>query len=102
MKRFLLAPLIFTLLSPVQVEANPISLEARAVELVREKEDKSLRKRIAPGKKVFYKAYTESECLYTVKAYEDMPTKITTFQWFNVDICKKKVERVCLSRFGCE
>ena len=36
MKRFLLAPLIFTLLSPVQVEANPISLEARAVELVRD------------------------------------------------------------------
>ena len=102
MRNFLLLALTAGLSLPIQVEANPISLEVRAVELVREKEDKSLRKRIAPGKKVFYKAYTESECLYKVKAYEDMPTKITTFQWFNVDICKEKVERECLSRFGCE
>ena len=102
MKRFLLLALTAGLSLPVQVEANPIPLEVRAVDLVREKEDKLLRKRIAPGKKVFYRAFTESECLYTVHAYEDMPTKITSIQWFNVDICKEKVERVCLSRFGCE
>ncbi len=102
MNRFLLLALTAGLSLPIQVEANPISLEVRAVELVRKKEDKSLRKRIAPGKKVFYRAFTESECLYTVNAYEDMPTKITSIQWFNGDICKEKVERVCLSRFGCD
>ena len=34
MHRYLLAPLIFTLLSPIQIEAQPTSLEERAGDLV--------------------------------------------------------------------
>jgi hypothetical protein len=93
MRRYLLAPLIFTLLSPVQVEAHPISLEERAVDLVIAKYDKQLKKRLeGTGVNPAYMVFKEDDCNVRVKAGTHQEKHFSVMEWFEVDVCQRKVE----------
>ena len=61
MKRLLLAPFLLGLITPVQVEAHPISLEERAVDLVIAKYDKQLKKRLE-GKRLSWLNRLKTNC----------------------------------------
>ena len=57
------------LISPVQVEAHPISLEERAVDLVIAKYDKQLKKRLeGTGVNPAYMVFKNDDCNVSVKA----------------------------------
>ena len=93
MRRYLLAPLIFTLLSPVQIEAHPISLEERAVDLVIAKYDKQLKKRLeGTGVNPAYMVFKKDDCNVSVKAGTHQPRTFSTMERFNVDVCNQIAE----------
>ena len=95
MRPLLAAPLIFTLLSPVQIEAHPISLEERAVDLVIAKYDKQLKKRLeGTGVNPAYMVFKKDDCNVSVKAGTHQPRTFSTMEWFSVDVCKRKVELI--------
>ena len=97
------ALLIFTLLSPVQIEAHPISLEERAVDLVIAKYHKQLKKRLeGTGVKPAYMVFKKDNCNVRVKAGTHQPTTFSTLEWFDVNVCTGKVEKICLLRPGCK
>ena len=113
MRRLLVAPLIFTLLSPIQVEAHPISLEERAVDLVIDNErqkskairlvinqfDKQLRERLK-GTNVnpAYMAWVKDDCNVTIKAGTHQPRTFSAMEWFDVDVCKGQVKLIDLRK----
>ena len=103
MKRLLFVPVMLMSLSPVQVNAHPLSLEERAIDLVIEKHDKRLKKSLeGTGKNPAYMAWTDDDCNVRIKAGTHQPATFSTLEWFDVNVCTKKVEKVCLLRGGCE
>ena len=93
MKRFLLLALTAGLLSPVQIEAHPISLEERAVDLVVTKYDKQLKERLkGTGVNPAYMVFKEDDCNVSVKAGTHQPRTFSTLEWFSVDVCNQIVE----------
>ena len=104
MNRLLLAPLIIALGLPIQVEAHPSSLEERAVDLVISKYDKQLKDRLkGTGKNPSYMVSVEEDCNVTIKAGTHESGTFSTMEWFDVNVCTKEVEKVCLTpRSGCE
>ena len=103
MKRLLFVPLMLMSLSPVQVNAHPLPLEERAIDLVIEKHDKRLKKSLeGTGKNPAYMAWTDDDCNVRIKAGTHQPATFSTLEWFDVNVCTKTVEKVCLLRGGCE
>tara|TARA_Y100001968_G_scaffold192892_1_gene176848 strand:+ start:65 stop:376 length:312 start_codon:yes stop_codon:yes gene_type:complete len=103
MKRLLFVPVMLMSLSPVQVNAHPLSLEERAIDLVIEKHDKRLKKSLeGTGKNPAYMAWTDDDCNVRIKAGTHQPATFSTLEWFDVNVCTKTVEKVCLLRGGCE
>ena len=99
MKRLLLIPLIFTLLSAVQVESHPISLEERAVDLVIAKYDKQLKKRLeGTGVNPAYMVFKEDDCNVSVKAGTHQPDTFSAMEWFDVDVCKGEIKLIDITR----
>ena len=99
MRPLLAAPLIFTLLSPLQIEAHPISLEERAVDLVIAKYDNQLKKRLeGTGVNPAYMVFKKDNCNVRVKAGTHQPTTFSTMEWFEVDVCKGQIELIDLAR----
>ena len=93
MKRLLIAPLILGLIAPIKTEAHPISLEERAVDLVIAKYDKQLKKRLeGTGVNPAYMVFIEDDCNVSVKAGTHQEKTFSTMEWFDVDVCKRKVE----------
>ena len=104
MKRLLLAPLIIALCLPIQVEAHPSSLEERAVDLVISKYDKQLKDRLkGTGKNPSYMVSVEDDCNVSIKAGTHQSGTFSTMEWFDVNVCTKEVDKVCLTpRSGCD
>ena len=103
MKRLLQAILLFILLPPVQVNAHKLSLEERAVDLVIAKHDKQLKKRLEVKRvNPAYMVWKKDDCNVSVKAGTHQAETFSTMEWFDVNVCTKKVEKVCLLKGGCE
>ena len=87
------------LVFPLNVEAHPISVEERAVDLVIAKYDKQLKKRLeGTGVNPAYMVFKEDECNVTIKAGTHQPTTFSTMEWFEVDVCKGQIELIDLAR----
>ena len=81
------------LVFPLNVEAHPISVEERAVDLVIAKYDKQLKKRLeGTGVNPAYMVFKEDDCNVSVKAGTHQEKTFSTMEWFDVDVCKSKVE----------
>jgi len=99
MKAFLLAPLIIGITAPVQVEAHPISLEERAVDLVIAKYDKQLKKRLeGTGVNPAYMVFKNDDCNVRVKAGTHQKETFSAMEWFDVDVCNGQIELIDLTR----
>ena len=93
MKHLLLAPLLFILISTVKTQAHPISIEERAVDLVIAKYDKQLKKRLeGTGVNPAYMVFKEDDCNVRVKAGTHQKKHFSVMEWFEVDVCQRKVE----------
>ena len=87
--------LVFSL----NVEAHPISLEERAVDLVIAKYDKQLKKRLeGTGVNPAYMVFKEDDCKVMVKAGTHQPDTFSAMELFDVDVCTQAVELIDLSR----
>ena len=81
------------LVFPLNVEAHPISVEERAVDLVIAKYDKQLKKRLeGTGVNPAYMVFKEDDCNVSVKAGTNQEKTFSTMEWFDVDVYKSKVE----------
>ena len=99
MKRLLLAPLLFILISTVKTQAHPISIEERAVDLVIAKYDKQLKTRLeGTGVNPSYMAEAQSKCNVTVRAGTHQPTTWSVMEWFEVNVCKGQVKLIDLTK----
>ena len=99
MKRLLLAPLILTILLPVQIEAHPISLEERAIDVLIAKYNKQLKKRLeGTGVNPAYMAWVDDECNVTIKAGIHQARTFSAMDWFNVDVCKGQAKLIDLTK----
>jgi len=99
MKRLLLAPLLFILISTVKTQAHPISIEERAVDLVIAKYDKHLKKRLERmGVNPAYMVFKEDDCNVRVKAGTHQPDTFSAMEWFDVDVCKGQIKLIDLTR----
>ena len=75
--------------------------EINAVKLVNEDYGETLTKRLVNYplyKNPTYWVYSENECDFTVKALESMPTVASSMGWFDVDICKKTINKIDFSK----
>ncbi len=89
-------------MTPIQVEAHPISLEERAVDLVIAKYDKHLKKHLeGTGVNPAYMVFKKDDCNVSVKVGTHQAQTFSTLEWFNVNVCSKKVKKVCLLRGSC-
>jgi len=103
MKLLLLAPFIVGLIAPVITEAHPISSEERAIRLVINQFDNQLRKRLeGTGVNPAYMAWVKDDCKVTIKAGTHQPRTFSAMEWFDVNVCTEKVEKICLLRSGCK
>ena len=99
MKRLLITPLVLGLITTIQSEAHPISLEERAVDLVIAKYDKQLKKRLeGTGFNPAYMVFKEDDCNVTVKAGTHQPDTFSAMEWFDVDVCNGQIELIDLTR----
>ena len=102
MKLLLLGPLLVCLIAQFKTEAHPISLEERAVDLVIAKYDKQLKERLkGTGVNPAYMAWVKDDCKVTIKAGTHQPRTFSAMEWFDVNVCTEKVEKICLLRSGC-
>ena len=93
MNRLFLLALTAGLLSHFEVEAHPISIEERAVDLVIAKYDEQLKERLkGTGVNPAYMVFKEDDCNVSVKAGTHQPRTFSTMEWFNVDVCNQIVE----------
>ena len=103
MKLYWILILLFILLPPVQVNAHKLSLEERAVDLVIVKHDKQLKKRLkGTGVNPAYMVWKKDDCNESVKVGTHQAETFSTMEWFDVNVCTKKVEKVCLLKGSCE
>ena len=92
MKRFLLLALTSWLLFPNAAIANEAQ-KMKAIRLVADKYDKQLKKRLeGTGANPAYMAWIDDDCNVTIKAGTHQPTTFSTLEWFEVNVCKRKVE----------
>ena len=105
MKRLLL-PLFTVLLLPINVVADEQrSLKREAVDLVINKHDKELKRRLeGTDKNPAYMAWVDDACNVSIKAgtHQYQAGTFSTMEWFDVNVCTKTVKKVCLLRGGCE
>ena len=102
MKRFLLLALTAGLLVPNFVNANEIQ-KSKAIRLVINKFDNQLRKRLeGTGVNPAYMAWIKDDCKVTIKAGTQQPRTFLAMEWFDVNVCTEKVEKICLLRSGCK
>ena len=88
----------FLLVFPLSVEAHPISLEERAVDLVVAKYDKKLKKRLeGSGVNPAYIVFREDDCNVRVKAGTHQLETFSAMEWFVVDVCSGQIELIDLS-----
>ena len=75
------------------------SLKSKAIKLVIKKYDKKLKKRLeGTGVNPSYMAEAKSKCYVTVRAGTHQPTTWSVMEWFEVDVCKRKVQLKDLTR----
>ena len=102
MNSFLLIALTAGLLVPNLVNANEIQ-KSKAIRLVINKFDNQLRKRLeGTGVSPAYMAWIDDDCNVTIKAGTHQPRTFSAMEWFDVNVCTSKVEKICLLRSGCK
>ena len=102
MKRFLVLALTAGVLFPNLVNANEIQ-KSKAIRLVINKFDNQLRKRLeGTGINPAYMAWVDDDCNVTIKAGTHQPRTFSAMEWFDVNVCTSKVEKICLLRSGCK
>ena len=102
MNRFLLLALTAGLLVPNLVNASDIQ-KSKAIRLVANKFDKQLKKRLeGTGANPAYMAWVKDDCKVTIKAGTHQPSTFSALEWFDVNVCTEKVEKICLLRSGCK
>ena len=96
MKKFLYSVVSIILLFPFYSEANEtFSVEIEALTLVMEKYSKeSDQTDILKNKKPSYIALKHDECNATVKITSQTGLQVTTMQSFDVNVCKKEVNKI--------
>ena len=102
MNRFLLLVLTAGLLFPNAVIANEAQ-KMKAIRLVADKFDKQLKKLLeGTGANPAYMAWIDDDCNVTIKAGTHQPRTFSALEWFDVNVCTGKVEKICLLRSGCK
>ena len=87
------------LVFPLNVEAHPISVEERAVDLVIAKYDQQLKKRLeGTGVNPAYMVFKEDDCNVRVKAGTHQPDTFSAMESFDVDVCSGQIELIDLTR----
>ena len=88
-------------ISPLCPDIN--SLRSKATKLVIKKYDKQFKKLLeGTGVNPAYQTWVEDECNVTIKAGTHQPTTFSTLEWFDVNVCTGKVEKICRLRSGCK
>ena len=80
-------------------------LQVKAVRLINKRFGKRLTRRLKDSPLYNYPTYwvySESKCDFRIKAVERMPTVTSTMDWYEVNTCTGKVEKVCHLRSGCK
>ena len=102
MKRFLLLALSAGLLFPNILIASEIQ-KSKAIRLVINKYNQQLKKRLeGTGANPAYMAWVDDDCNVTIKAGTNQPSTFSALEWFDVNVCTEKVEKICLLRSGCK
>ena len=92
MNRFLLLALTAGILFPNAAIANEAQ-KMKAIRLVADKYDKQLKKHLeGTGANPAYMAWVRDDSKVSIKAGTHQPTTFSTLEWFEVDVCKRKVE----------
>ena len=96
MKKFLYTIISTILLFPFYSEANEaFSVEIEALTLVMEKYSKESEPiNNLSNKKPSYMAFKHDECHATVKITSKAGLQVTTMESFDVDVCKKEVNKI--------
>ena len=78
-------------------------LRSKAIRLVIDKYDKQLKKILeGTGVNPAYMAWVKDDCKVTIKAGTHQPSTFSALEWFDVNVCTEKVEKICLLRSGCK
>ena len=96
MKKFFYAIISTVLLFPFHTQANEtFSVEIEALTLVMEKYSKESEPTLnSRNEKPSYMALKHDECNATVKITSQTGLQVTTMQSFDVNVCKKEVNKI--------
>ena len=95
MKKLIYIITLNLILLPFALMANDtFSVEIEALTLVMEEYKKSEREGDVENNKPSYMAYKLDECNATVEVTEKNGLQITTMELFDVNVCKKEVQKI--------